>query len=96
MVLELNLESSDVEGTPSYGLYVRRELDASVPALSLQCNQCGASITGWARFCPHCDSDLSGVAHTTGGRRAADLMRAGQLAGVARRQHAQFAPQSPG
>jgi len=81
VVLELNLESSDAAGTPSYGLYVRRELDASVPALSLQCNQCGASITGWARFCPQCDSDLSGVAHTTGGRRAADLMRTGQLAG---------------
>ena len=81
VVLELNLEDTDPDGTPNYGLFIRRELDASIPALSLQCDQCGASIGGWARYCPNCDRDLSGAAHTTGGRTAAELLESGQLAG---------------
>jgi predicted Ser/Thr protein kinase len=81
VVLELILEDSDAEGAPNYGLYIRRELDASIPALSLQCDRCGASLSGWARYCPGCENDVSGVAQTTGGRSTADLMRNGQLAG---------------
>jgi hypothetical protein len=45
-----------------YGLELVRHLDNSMPAPDSKCFKCGASVTGWARFCSSCGSDLSGSA----------------------------------
>ena len=96
LALELRPEGVGSDGRPQHGLYVRKELDATTPAVETRCAKCGTLIEGWSRFCPTCNSDLSGVARITdqrGGewsalaRRDPDLQQVQRLLGPGTARH---------
>jgi serine/threonine protein kinase len=53
-----------IDGPRRYDLTLWRSLGESLPGPVNWCNQCGAEIDGWLRFCS-CGADLSGIAPGT-------------------------------
>ncbi|HYW30001.1 MAG TPA: PEGA domain-containing protein [Gemmatimonas sp.] len=67
-----------------YTVEVRRTLGESVSVGNSTCPECNSALTALDRFCPNCNTDLSGGMDAEGSPEAAQLLNALALATVGR------------